>query len=763
MKNNIDLSILFESEVRRVASELFPRAKTTGPVMLEGRERDGVYNDGEVIHILEATTSRKIETIRYNLSKSVDLVKSLRQQHIDINFKIWIITQNDPTADQHNLIIQAKKQAKCPIEICSFRSFLSKLVNAPAYIQLRDYYPFGSIRKPEDTDDFHVPESEYIPMDLISVSDKSRVDANELSTILAEQPGVYLLTGDFGSGKSMTMRHLYYGLSSRYMSGNSTTFPIYLNLRDHFGQKRPAEALHRHSEDIGFRFPDQLVAAWRSGHCHLFLDGFDELSSSRLVRGIDGLKKARREAMTLVKNFISEHSKDTSIFIAGRQHYFDSDAELQQALGLGIKYRHLTLNEFTQDQVEIYLNRKGFRNKVPGWLPSRPLLLGYLAIKEMLGSGDLDLSKFRREEGWSYILDQVCEREAKQIDPVSIEPHAIREFVDRLASITRKTNSGRGPIYLNDIHNIFQDVFSMPPDEKASTLIFRMPGLTAVSGLEEAREFIDDDYVDACRSGDVTRFVRTPHDPRLLVLGDANIPIGDLGYSISSHHLLNVTEKNLSAALEVAVDICAPCLAMDIVHIMQQLNVNYVGKIVRIRDGFFESFEITPQPSLSNVVFDTCYFGRVEVDVGAIQGPKFEECQIEQIFGCVGEKDVPDYMRGSIDGISMYVDEVQTNSDILDLPLPMATKVLMTMLRKLFVQPGKGRKENAFFRGLDSRGRVYVQEILKILQQFEFATPHKINGPIVWFPNRSRTKEAHAILQSPQGSSHDVARRVREL
>jgi len=253
---------------------------------------------------------------------------------------------------------------------------------------LRENHPFGSVRNPDNDRDFRVPKTDYIPIDLLNFRDKTAVPISELSDQMVRSPRTYLLVGDFGAGKSMTMRHVYYALVARYLSGQTTKFPVYLNLRDHFGQRNPSEALLRHGEEIGFALPNQLVAAWKAGHCHIFLDGFDELSSSRLVRGVGGLKKARREAMRLVNAFTSSHPKDTSILIIGRQHYFDSMDELESALGLPSDFVHLTLNEFTQQQVETFLKKKGFRENVPNWLPSRPLLLGYLdASKNLAISG----------------------------------------------------------------------------------------------------------------------------------------------------------------------------------------------------------------------------------------------------------------------------------------------------------------------------------------------------------------------------------------
>lgn len=763
MNQGGDPNGIFEAEVRRVASELFPRAQNNGPVKIDGRERDAVFNDGEVFHIVEVTTSSRRDKAIKDLSKSADLVKELRRQYQDFNFKIWLVTQGEPTADQNSVVPETRRQAKCPVEICSYRTFSAKLVDAPAYIQRRENHPFGSIRNLENDRDFKVPLAEYVPIDLLNFRDKSLVPVADLPDQLVLSPQTYLLVGDFGAGKSMTMRAAYYNLVERYMKGVTTKFPIYLNLRDHFGQSNPSEALLRHGNDIGFSIPNQLVAAWKAGHCHVFLDGFDELSSSRLVRGVGGLKHARREAMRLIHAFSSDHPAGTSIFISGRQHYFDSLQELESALGLRKDFVHLTLNEFSQEQIENFLQRKGFQEKVPNWLPSRPLLLGYLAVKGILSKHGTDISFLPREKGWDYIVDRVCEREARQIDRVSLEPNAVREFVERLATVTRRTNSGRGPIHLNDIHNIFQDVFAMPPDEKASTLIFRMPGLTAASDQEDTREFIDDDYVDACRSGDVIRFIRAPHDARYEVLNDATVNMNELGSSLAAHKLSGATSKQLSAALEKAAERDASCLSLDVLRVMQQMNVGYSGSHVRISDGFFSEYQVTIKPDFSKVIFSECYFNVVDIDEGASLGPQFSECQIERVVGCIGKKDLPDFMQQSASGVTKFEDEAQTNADILDLPIPISTKVLMTILRKLFVQAGRGRKENAFYRGLDARAKVYVPEILSLIEQMNFASPQKISGPVVWFPNRSLSNEAKSILASPQHSHHPLSQKVKSM
>ncbi len=254
--------------------------------------------------------------------------------------------------------METRRKAKCPVEICSFRSLSSKLVDAARYLEIRGNHPFGSVRSPEDETNIQVPPDEFIPIDLLNPNNNSMLPANSIASVVFSKPQIMLILGDFGAGKSMTLRNTYYELARNYHIGSSIRFPVYLNLRDHFGQRSPAEALMRHGEEIGFSSPHQLVAAWKAGHCHVLLDGFDELSSTRLVRGVRSLRQARREAMRLVHGFISLHPKDTSLLISGREHYFDSIDELFDAFGLDNNYSYYTLNEFTEDQIDRYLRKK---------------------------------------------------------------------------------------------------------------------------------------------------------------------------------------------------------------------------------------------------------------------------------------------------------------------------------------------------------------------------------------------------------------------
>lgn len=566
----------------------------------------------------------------------------------------------------------------------------------------------------------------------------------------------------------MTLRNVFHSLRVKNLKSTIRKFPVYLNLRDHFGQSDPAEALIRHGRSIGFADPGQLVAAWRAGYVILILDGFDEVSSNQIVRSTKKIKLARRQAVGIIRAFIEQSPEDCGILISGREHYFDSHEELESSLGVKDRDIILSLSEFTQEQVAVFLAKRGVTQHIPEWFPSRPLLLGYLVVRGLFGSQSPLAQPLMQEDGWNYILDRVCEREARQIDPVLIEPKLVREFIERLASKARNTSSRRGPLYMNDIGAVFESIFDRPPDEKAETLMLRLPGLTASSGGESAREFIDDDFVDACRAGDVSRYAISPFAGRLSDLENATAQAGSLGCRLAAFQLskLPVTNKQLSAAIEASCKLQgSSALSIDLIRIAQELKYDYVGSVAYIKDGFFDIFEVFDSPNLLNLKFQECYFERLEIEMEALvdNSPRFERCQIEELSGPLSLKDVP---RGLFDDkteITKFVQEAKTNADILDLDMPMALRVLLTVLRKLFVQSGRGRRENAFFRGLDTNARAYVADILSLLESYEFARPYKINGPAVCIQNRAKAVEVREIMMAPQTSRNILVQKVRML
>ena len=161
-----------------------------------------------------------------------------------------------------------------------------------------------------------------------------------------------ILLGDYGAGKSMTLREIYYGFRQAHLRSETVTFPVYLNLRDHWGQTDPAEVIERHARSIGFPEPYHLVRAWRAGYVHLLIDGFDELSATNIHGFWRKLQESRHRAMRVVRSLIDQHPSGTGLLVSGRAYFFDNPAERHKALGLSNPFIELSLNEFTDEQIK---------------------------------------------------------------------------------------------------------------------------------------------------------------------------------------------------------------------------------------------------------------------------------------------------------------------------------------------------------------------------------------------------------------------------
>jgi hypothetical protein len=373
-------------------------------------------------------------------------------------------------------------------------------------------YPFGSVRNPADSSSQE--DIEYVALDLIEYSNQAPWSLKEIREALLGAKRL-IIFGDYGSGKSMTLRELFRQLRTSYLKGKTVKFPLYINLRDHFGQTNPAEVLERHARNIGFPHPSHLVRAWRAGYVTLLIDGFDELTTL----GIQGLwrrlHEVRYRAMEVVRLFIKEQPNDAGIILAGRAHFFDSPRERKAAMYPNANFIELGLNEFNDEQIERYLTRRGLKGNVPDWMPSRPLLVGYLAASGVLTEAFSDDNANRGTlaadpaKGWDYILSRVCNREA-EIE-AGVDGATVRRILERLSTLARRSQSGLGPLTAEDIATAFQEICGYPADEKGSLLLQRLPGLGIDRGEEGTRMFL----VEADSSVDHSAWRRRSKRPLL--------------------------------------------------------------------------------------------------------------------------------------------------------------------------------------------------------------------------------------------------------
>ena len=353
--------------------------------------------------------------------------------------------------------------------------------------------------------------------------------------------------------------------------------------------------------------------------------------------------------------------------------------------------------------------------------------------------------------GWNILLDRISDREA-EIE-AGIDGSTVRRILERLATKTRASQGGLSSLNLDSITEAFNDVCGYNPDERGMVLLQRLPGLGVDREDENSRIFIDEDFADVCKAGDLVEFIDSPFDFAPSVLIDMESAIGNLGIGVASLKSKDkrFSERQINAALVETQRHDARYMAVDIVQLLLDINFD-IRKEITLTGLLIPEFRLdTTNGDLSRLQFRDCFFLRVELDpeTNSDQIPSFRECYIDEFEGRVSRDDLPSDRFDKKCVIEHFTQTAETTSKILTLDLPLGIRVCMTILKKLYEQSGSGRKENALHRGLDHRARRLVSDVLHVLQSEGLAVPDRTRGMTIWRPGRGKRARVGRMISAP--------------
>lgn len=740
----------FEHEVRSIARALWNAVPGQGAAeIVDGRERDCIFKEEYLTHYIECTEKRTLEKLKYDAEKMVRYRD--KQQKLGSPVKLWFVTLHEPTGDQRTF------GRNNGIDVLSLEEFRRRIIDATGYLELRRNYPFGSATDPE-TDSPDLSSVKYEPVAIRSGSDEDNADVDTVVERLIHK-GVVLLLGDYGMGKSITVRETFLKLRSRYLNtdGNSPV-PIVLNLREHWGQMDPSEALLRHAERIGFSNPSQLVRALHAGRLIIILDGFDELGGQGWVTGAsDKLRNLRANAVRLIKQFVTICRGKNGVLVTGREHYFDSRTELVSALNIRNEDPVFFLDEFSDREAKAYLRKRGVSHELPEWLPKRPVLLASLVGKNLLDAVLLSSDIHDPAMGWDRLIDLVCEREAAIHELLGAK--AIRHILEYIASHSRTTPSGIGPITEDHLAEAYRREIGSYPDAPARMLLQRLPGLSARNREDGSRLFLDDQLLDVLRAGDVYRFIENPWEnpsAKGWVHG-----IGELGATVAYGLCLASGRRShaefVTASNEAALRWSSATLAMDVILAEwngtdSELNLNWSD--LEINGADIHTMDFSKLAAIEHLVIsDSVINIVVGPDVSPV-GVRIKDSILRKVIGYPNEQSLPAWM--STCEVQEF-DGRESNAELMRKEnLPIGVRVLGTVLRKLYLQAGQGRRENALYRGLGRGAQNYVQDVLEILRKNKLAYPTARGGQNIWHQLSNQRSRAVGILDRLSDSEDPV-------
>lgn len=768
MNMNTQLTDLdFENEVRRIARVKWPTAKYSGAAMLEGRERDGIFETEESINFVEATVSAGAGKAREDTKK---LFRAISNHNRGGTLKIaigWFVTKHEPTADQRKEI---QEHGKGQVKAVSFSQFQQSLVDVRGYLAARKTHFFGSVQS------FSVgsrnPDIDFVDIGIQSITQSRAFSLSDLVDGILSG-GHFAITGQYGAGKSMTLREIFLRLEQRYIKGGNSQFPVYVNLREHSGQRDPVELLERHARNIGFDSPSSLIRAWRGGFVVLLIDGFDEIASLGVQGSWKKLRDLRMRALEGVRRLIRE-STQCGVLVAGRAHYFEDDTELCQALGLS-NATTLALDEFTTEQVTLFLAKfpsNSGNRKLPDWLPTRPLLLGYLAARGLLTEIGDSAEELDAVEGWDYLLSRIYPRE--QDIETNLDGTTLRKILERIASIARVSEDGLGPIGRKELFAAFTEVCGYEPDEQGMLAIQRLPGLGIYRAEDESRCFVDKELADVCAGAEFSEFLKNPFESVknqlwLEAMNTCDRPLGATGTTLAARRLNDegLRRGYISQAiafLNSRTDL--ECVKGDVCTVLIDTNlapdatISLVGlDFTKHEIQFFDDIV-----DLSAISFSSCIFDRIDFasSIKSQNLPRFKSCLIERISGRVSSADLPPNVFSSDCEITNF-DSTNTSGAIRVTHMSPGEKVLLITLRKLFIQSLSGRSESALYRGLDINERRYVPDVLRLLARHGLAKEFSRGDGVVWLPTRKALGRVTKIIAAPTECGEAVVAESRAL
>ncbi len=143
--------------------------------------------------------------------------------------------------------------------------------------------------------------------------------------------------------------------------------------------------------------------------------------------------------------------------------------------------------------------------------------------------------------------------------------------------------------------------------------------------------------------------------------------------------------------------------------------------------------------------------------------PRFTSCSFASIVGRLGINDLPEGVFANC-SFEDFPEAGDSNASILDAEsLPRGTRVTMALLRKLYLQRGSGRKDNALTRGMSPKDAELVKPAMQLLQREGLAIATQLSTSLVWLPDRSAGPRVRTFLSSPRIGDDPLVRGVKDL
>ncbi|WP_281985117.1 hypothetical protein [Thalassorhabdomicrobium marinisediminis] len=627
------------------------------------------------------------------------------------------------------------------VEVLSLNDFRERFIGKGAYDHERRKVEFGSALDPETNSP---DNSDFIEISYIEDSTGSQYTVKDISKLVLGGRKVVLL-GEFGTGKSRCSQEVFDAVSKEEF-----LFPTFaINLREHWGHKTFDILIRSHLSSLGLSgLEDNAVKLCRSGLTALILDGFDEIGSQSWSGEPNKLRAIRQSSLQGVRDLVAK-SENRGVLLCGRDHYFSNNEEMLTCLGLDNTAIILRCpDEFSDEQARLYISKNSELEEFPEWGPRKPLICQLFSKLEPSTMEGLLSESAGEVDFFEKTLAAICERETR-IHP-SIDSNILSDILLELSKICRRGSDVNQELTPAEINDTFYSVSGFSPMDEASSILQRLPYLGRVSSGSGNRRFVDDYAQSGLEGYSLTRAFTTfnkdvSHDVYKKPLGQFGIKF------LGAHGLIGEdAEKyvrfcNSKGNTQIAADYL--CSKVD----ASEEEINCKGFDV-FRANILEldlSERHIKGLSLSDVHLHKVILNETQFEQCAIQ-----DCILETVVGASDADHLPECFDDSC--LFENFSSVDNVSRISELALTDSQKTLIAIIRKLFFQPGRGRKEEALLRGTSKYWDAKTaQEIVRYMQSNGIIFEAPGDRGKLFIPNRKHMRRMGNII-SMLGSCDDV-------
>lgn len=572
------------------------------------------------------------------------------------------------------------------VEVMSLEEFAGRFIGKSEYSHVRRAQKFGSA---VDPDTGGKDTASFTAVHYISNDSGTEIDISKIVDKISNRENVILI-GEFGSGKSRCVQEAFLKLSN-----SDDMFPtIAINLRDCWGLQSFDLILRSHLESLGLsKLADNLIKLSLAGKVRFLLDGFDEIGSQSWTGEIERLKDLRRRSLKGVFDLIAKCGNG-GMLITGREHYFSSNEEMLDCLGLeeGQVEIFECRDEFSDSELQHYLSSNSIMVDVPSWMPRKPLicqLFSKLPKNELNSISDDAIDEV---DFFERFLDAICARE-RRIHP-SIDDQILKAVLLKLADTSRQKKTQPEEITPEEINKAFFEVSGLTPLDESAIMLQRLPYLGRTGSENANRTFIDEYAKSGLRGLSLCKHI---------YMADKTVSssawlgaVGDFGARVVSSRVTNWVDAQKYGQYctkygnsQVAADIVASRLSGV------YSEIDFLG--FRVEDAHFDCLDFSGTRILNLHVF-SCSVLDINLSESKFDSCTFKDMIGNRVLGVGSAARLPSCFE-KCDFTTF--DQADNSARISELPLTDAQKTLLSLIKKLFFQRGRGRKEEGLLRGAE--------------------------------------------------------------